>query len=163
MKLVVFSDAHGNETLIERIITFNPNADYYISLGDTELKLSYLLDLDIVAIKGNYPRDPGFCYESVMEIENKKVFLTHGHKYSVRTDLKKLMNHGFDKEYDIILYGHTHIARKDKVNTLLLINPGSIQSPKDNKPPSYVVLTITKDKVDVVFRNAATNMLIDRL
>ncbi|MCK5388336.1 MAG: hypothetical protein KAJ22_03545 [Candidatus Izimaplasma sp.] len=55
MKVVVFSDAHGCKIIIERIISFNPDANYFISLGDSELPLDFLMDLDIIAIKGNYP------------------------------------------------------------------------------------------------------------
>ena len=69
MKIVVFSDAHGNKKAIERILDFNPDATHIISLGDSELRHNYLLDLNIIAVKGNYPLDGGIGYESILEIE----------------------------------------------------------------------------------------------
>lgn len=163
MKVVVFSDAHGCKIIIERIISFNPDANYFISLGDSELPLDFLMDLDIIAIKGNYPWDAGFGYESVLEIEGKKLFLTHGHKYGVHKSLMKLLNHTLSNEYDIALYGHTHVARVDKVNDLLMMNPGSIKSPRSKMVPSYLILNITKDSIDYVFKEAKTNITIENL
>ena len=163
MKVVVFSDAHGSKIIIERIISFNPNADYFISLGDSELPLDFLMDLDIIPIKGNYPRDAGIAYESVLEIENKKIFITHGHKYGVHRSLMKLLKHSLTNGYDITLYGHTHIAKVDKVNDLILLNPGSIKSPRTKVLPSYLILNITKDSIDYIFKEAQTNITIEKL
>ncbi len=163
MKVIVFSDAHGSKILIERILSFNPDADYIVSLGDSELPIDYLVDLDIIAIKGNYPRDGGFVYESTLEIEGKKLFLTHGHKYSVHKTLVKLLKHAMKIECDIVLYGHTHIAKVDKVNDMLVINPGSIKSPRSQVMPSYLILNITKDSVEYIFKEAETNLTIENI
>ncbi len=163
MKVVVFSDAHGNKTIVERIISFNPDADYFISLGDSELPIGFLMDLDIIPIKGNYPRDAGFVFERTVEVENKVIFLTHGHKYGVHKSLKKLLHHAMRIECDIVLYGHTHIARVDKVNNLLLINPGSIRNPRSKIVPSYLILNITKDSVEYTFKEAETNITIENI
>ena len=161
MKVVVFSDAHGRKIIVERILSFNPDADYVISLGDSELPLDFLMDLNIIAIKGNYPRDAGFAYESSLEIEGKKLFLTHGHKFGVHKTLLKLIKHTLILGSNIVLYGHTHIARVDKVNDMLVINPGSIKSSRSEKSPSYVILEITEDSVDYTFKEAETNITIE--
>lgn len=163
MKVVVFSDAHGSKTIVERIISFNPDADYFISLGDSELPIGFLMDLDIIPIKGNYPRDSGFVFERTIEIENKTLFLTHGHKYGVHKSLKKLLHHAMRIECDIVLYGHTHIARVDKVNNLLLINPGSIRNPRSKIVPTYLILNIDKDSVDYIFKEAETNITVENI
>lgn len=163
MKVVVFSDAHGSKIIVERIVSFNPDADYFISLGDSELPLDYLLDLDIVAIKGNALRDAGLAYESTLKIEGKTLFLTHGHKYGVHKSVMKLLKHALIIECDVALYGHTHIARADKVNDLLFINPGSIKSPRSKMKPSYVILNITRDSIDYVFKEAETNITIENI
>jgi len=162
MKVVVFSDVHGNRDILERIISFNPDAEYFISLGDSELPLSYLTDLDIIAIKGNYPRDAGFAYESEMKLNGVKIFITHGHKYGVHKGLKKILHKGFKGEYDLILYGHTHVARVDKADNLKLINPGSVYRPRSKEPASYLILNIEKDGTyEYVFKEAETNQLLE--
>ncbi len=163
MKVVVFSDAHGNKTIIERIISFNPDADFLVSLGDSELPISFLMDLDIIAIKGNYPRDSGFVFESTLQVGNKELFLTHGHKYGVHKSLKKLLQHALAIECDIALYGHTHVAKVDKVGDLLLINPGSIRNPRSKMAPSYLILNITDDSIEYTFKEAETNITIENI
>lgn len=163
MKIVAFSDAHGSKIIVERIMSFNPDADYIISLGDSELPLDLLMDLDILPIKGNYPRDAGFAYETELEVGKRKLFLTHGHKYGVHKSLKKLLHYGMQNDIDIILYGHTHIARADKVNNLYLFNPGSIKNPRSKIKPSYLILNITDDTIEYTFKEAETNITIENI
>ena len=163
MKVIVFSDAHGSRILIERILSFNPDADYFISLGDSELSLDFLMDLDIIAIKGNYYRDAGLAFDNVLKIEGKKLYLTHGHKYGVHKSLLKLLKYVLSQDFDIVLYGHTHIARVDIVNDMLIMNPGSIKSPRSKTAPSYLILNITKDSIDYTFKEAETNITIEKL
>lgn len=164
MKVIIFSDAHGNKEVIKRVIEFNPDADYVISLGDSELPHSFLLDLDIVAIKGNYPRDGGFVFESILEVEGKRLFLTHGHKFGVSKNMRKLLAKGMETEVDIVLYGHTHIPKFDNVAGVFYMNPGSIYSPRSETPASYLILNIEKDKdVTYMYRESATNLLIENV
>jgi putative phosphoesterase len=163
MKVVVFSDVHGNRDLLERIISFNPDADYFLSLGDSELPLGYLQDLDIIAVKGNYPRDAGFGYDNDIVLNGKKILMTHGHKYGVHKSLKKLLKKGFKDEYDIILYGHTHVPRVDKADNLLLMNPGSVYKPRTTPIGSYLLLFIEKDgTMTYEYRESETNLLMEK-
>ncbi len=164
MKVIVFSDVHGNQALLERIISFNPDADYFLSLGDSELSMDYLLDLDIIGVKGNYPRDAGVGYDHQITLNGLKILMTHGHKYGVQRSLKKLLKAGFDGDYDLILYGHTHIAKVDKVSNLTLINPGSVYRPRSKVNSSYLTLEINEDKTYTdTFKEAETNQLITEL
>lgn len=163
MKLVVFSDAHGDRKVIQRIVKFNMDADYYISLGDSELPHKFLLELDVLAIKGNYPLDAGFVFEKILDVEGKKVLLTHGHKLNLSSGLIPMITYGTQQNVDIILYGHTHVARADRVQDLLMINPGSVSRPRSDNPPSYLILTITRDNVEYVFKEAYTNLTIPNL
>ena len=164
MKVVVFSDAHGNKQAIKRIIEFNPDADYVISLGDSECRHRFLLNLDIIAIKGNYPRDGGVAYESILENEGKRLFLVHGHKYGVVNDLEKLLNKGNSIGADLVLYGHTHIPKFNLVEKIIFLNPGSINSPRSKNPPSYLILNIERDKeITYIFKESQTNLLIERI
>ena len=162
MKLVIISDVHGKKTLLERILRFNPDADNFLSLGDTEMTLDYLLDLDIIGVKGNYPRDPGLGYEHFMTFNGKKFMLTHGHKYGVHKGLKKLAKKAIQENIDVILYGHTHIAHALYCNDTLLLNPGSVYRPRNKQQPSYCIMYVS-DKGDITyeFRDSSTNMVLD--
>lgn len=162
MKLVIFSDVHGKKTLLERIMQFNPDADNFLSLGDTELTLDYLLDLDIIGVKGNYPRDPGLGYEHFMTFNGKKFMLTHGHKYKVQKGLKKLFLKAFNDDVDVVLYGHTHIAQATCINNILLLNPGSVYRPRNHLKPSYCIMYVDdKGEITYEYRDSETNMKVE--
>lgn len=162
MKLVIFSDVHGRKTLLERIMRFNPDADNFLSLGDTEMTLDYLLDLDIIGVKGNYPRDPGLSYEHFMTFHGKKFMLTHGHKYGVQRSLAKLAKKAFKEDVDVVLYGHTHVAQALYCDKVLMLNPGSVYRPRNHLNPSYCIMYITKDgKITYEYRDSETNMVVE--
>jgi putative phosphoesterase len=161
MKLVVFSDAHGNRNLVDRILDFNPDADYILSLGDSGLDPDYLRRHDIVHVKGNIPRDAGTVYDAELTVGNRRVLLTHGHKYKVHRTLDRLIKHAVSNQFDIVLYGHTHIAHVERFGSLLVVNPGSCASPRDARPPSYAVLTLEDDRTNVVFKDVLTNRIIE--
>jgi len=161
MRVVVFSDVHGKKELADRILEFNPDADYTISLGDSELTSDYFLNHDIIFVKGNYPRDAGFTYETELVVGELNIFITHGHKHKVHRTLDKLIKLGVSEGYDIILYGHTHMLSKVKYGQVLLINPGSVSSPRNNFPPSYCILDIHEKKVQVTFKEVLTNRTIE--
>jgi putative phosphoesterase len=162
MKVVVFSDAHGNKRAIKRILDFNPDATHVISLGDSELRHKYLLDLNIIAVRGNYPMDGGIGYESILKIEGKKIFITHGHKYGVRRDIRELVLKATKSPVDIVLFGHTHIPSIDKIKGVYYLNPGSLVSPRTHHAPSYLILNIEKDKeITFVFKESKTNKVME--
>jgi len=124
--------------------------------------MEYLDNLDIVAIKGNYPRDPGHSYESELDVYGVHIFLTHGHKYKIRTSIKKLFQKGLSGGYQLVLYGHTHIPEANLINGVLLINPGSANMNRNFREPSYVVIMIKEDQeIQYEFRESHTNKVLD--
>lgn len=161
MKVVVFSDVHGVKQALEQIYRFNQDADYMISLGDNELSESELRRKDIIFIRGNYPNDPGFLYDSDITIEGKRIFFTHGHKWGVRMGVKKLLKHAITNDYDIVLYGHTHIAKVDEKYGKIVMNPGSATRPRTMLPPTYLILYIEEESFQYEFRDVLTNEVIE--
>ena len=161
MKIVVFSDAHGNQAAIEHILYLNEDADYIISLGDAEVTEKFLVDHDIVMIKGNSSRDPGFVYESDLLVEGKKLFLTHGHKYKVGKGIDRLVKRVAHGEYDLALYGHTHVAAIDQIMKIDFINPGSCASPRNSLPPTYLIINIQEGVMTYTFKEAIDNNTIE--
>lgn len=161
MKIVVFSDAHGNKRAIDRIYTFNQDAEYFVSLGDTEVDDEYLQKKGVLYVKGNYPRDPGFLYDSNLTIHNQRIFFTHGHKWSVRFGVKKLFNHAKENKYSIVLYGHTHVAKVDSKDDIMIINPGSCSRPRTTLPPTYLIMWIEANDFHYEFRDVLTNETIE--
>lgn len=161
MKLIVFSDVHGDQSIVDRIIEFNPGSDYLISLGDTELTQEYLVSNDIVMIKGNSRHDPGFVYERILEIDGYKLFLIHGHKYHVGRDLRPLAKLAIDEGYHLVLYGHTHLVDQEKVGGIQFLNPGSCAKPRNSLPPTYLIIDIDSEEIKWTFKDAINNRTIE--
>lgn len=161
MKLVVFSDAHGNKDMVEKILIFNPDADYFISLGDSELQQEFLQENDVVMIKGNSSRDAGFVYERELTVSGVKIFLTHGHKFAVQRGLAKLGKLAINKEYNLVLFGHTHQAIKTTISNIWFVNPGSCSRPRNTLPPSYLVINIIEGELTFTFKESYTNQEIE--
>jgi putative phosphoesterase len=160
MKLLVFSDAHGNKSVVETIIARNPDADYLISLGDSGLQEDYLLQRDIVHVKGNMRKDPGFAYDSTIQLSGHSIFLTHGHKYKVHKDVTKLVQHAIVNGHDIAMYGHTHSAFKKVINTVLVLNPGSCDTSRNGLPPSYLLVEFKEGAILTTFKDVYTDQTI---
>lgn len=161
MKIVVFSDVHGDQRVVDRILGWNPDSEYFLSLGDTELPESYMMSNDIVMVKGNYRGDPGFVFEREVEIEGVKIFMTHGHKYHVGRSLEPLAKLAYKNDYDLVLFGHTHILEVTKVGKVQFLNPGSCARPRNTLPPTYVILDITEGELTWTIKDSINNSTIE--
>ena len=145
-RILVVSDTHGR---IDNCIRLMENVPFgkIFHLGDT-VRDALLLgkafpDSELIYVKGN--NDPfGATSESVIEISGKKIFICHGHTYSVSSDLLRLSLAATEKGADVALFGHTHRKEDTEYNGVRLFNPGSASLPRDNKA-SVGIMEIDKD------------------
>ena len=88
---VIISDSHGNMPRLNELKSIFAESDYIIHLGDTSS--------DGSAVRTEFPDKTkvinGNCDfiklgedEAVIEMENVKIFATHGHLYSVKSNQK---------------------------------------------------------------------------
>lgn len=158
MKIIIASDIHGSEYYMNKLkMRFeDENAEQLILLGDLYYhgprnplpkdynpagvaKILNSLYNDIACVKGNCDSevdemisDFSFTENMQLYINNKKIFLTHGHKL----DADNLNNN-----FDIIIYGHLHTGFINKKDNVILVNTGSVSLPKNETKNSYVLLT----------------------
>ena len=150
MKILVFSDSHGNEdNMIRAVERERPSTlDAIVHLGDGWR--------DAEALHRLYPRIPleqvpGNCdlgrfeeRERVVFFGDCRVLLCHGHTLGVKSSLLRASYEARERGTQALLYGHTHIPHIDYHDGLWLVNPGSIG---DHRRPSYGVLTVEGDKL----------------
>ena len=150
MKILVFSDSHGNEdNMIRAVERERPfTLDAIVHLGDGWR--------DAEALHRLYPRIPleqvpGNCdlgrfeeRERVVFFGDCRVLLCHGHTLGVKSSLLRASYEARERGAQALLYGHTHIPHIDYHDGLWLVNPGSIG---DHRRPSYGVLTVEGDKL----------------
>ena len=95
-------------------------------------------------------------------IDKIRIFLCHGspknidkyiYKNSPIKD-KKLLD---VKNHDLVIYGHTHYPAKWNYSKRIILNPGSVGQPRDNKPGASWILLDTRKK-KIVFRRENYNV-----
>ncbi len=148
-KLIIMSDTHGGSKGVEQIAPLVAENDYIVHLGDgvgdvRELTKEY--PDKVYACAGNCDFFSPLPDEGILEVERARIFYCHGHKYGVKRDLYALAQAAKEKDCDVALYGHTHVARIDKIDGVTLINPGTFRLPTDIGG-SYCYLVVHKNEV----------------
>lgn len=149
MLIGVISDTHRNISSIELLGDKIKVMDMLIHLGDNVDDISIIKKHykgKIINVKGNcdFSNTP---IDRVEDIGGKVVFLTHGHRYSVKDNLYKLKSKALETGAHIVLYGHTHIAKIDFNDGIWYINPGSASQPRDGAR-SFAIINIDGDVIE---------------
>ena len=80
-------------------------------------------------------------------IEGKRIFYTHGHTFSVKYGLSRLKEVAEQNNYDIVLFGHTHVSQVLYENGRYFVNPGSCAKSRDGSRNSYAVIDIVDNGI----------------
>lgn len=103
----------------------------------------------VTAIQGNTDRIVGLNLPktAVVEAEELKIGVIHGEVYP-RADTQQLHYLAKQLNVDILVSGHSHQPKVEKVEDVLLINPGSPTVPR-LADRTVMILEINKKEVDV--------------
>lgn len=159
MKILIFSDSHGRDTAMKKIISENEhNIDLCIHLGDGTREFLFLSEkyphIPFVYVHGNgedaFASGPNA--QTILDLEGKRVLLTHGHRYGVKGGTETLIYKGMEEECDVILYGHTHLKDNRYIPSqdakpLYIFNPGSISHPMLGDSASCGLMEITSSGI----------------
>ena len=149
MLLGVISDTHKEITYIKKAIEKLKAVDIIIHLGDNveDIKeIEKIFKGPIINVRGNCDFSNKIPSESTMILADKKLLITHGHKYGVKDNLLKLRYRALELGVDLVLYGHTHISKIDFEDGIFFVNPGSPSFPK-NGLNSVVSIEISGTKI----------------
>lgn len=147
MRIIVFSDTHGNFSNAETIVKRNLGADIFIFLGDGERDLDLLTHLypekHFAAVAGNCDMFSSLPEVSTVSFDGVKIIFTHGHNYNVRSSDSGMYNLALREGADIALFGHTHERHYRYADGIHILNPGSAGCPRDGKPPSFAIIDVS--------------------
>ncbi|MCR5188252.1 MAG: YfcE family phosphodiesterase [Treponema sp.] len=173
-RLLVISDSHGHRQVLEEIIkNYGKECHALVFCGDGAGDLAYILNLSkrdslmqealpgvIALARGNgdpstYPVNPDFS----LNLPNSQSFIVNGHKILVVHGHREGIDFGFENlglemqlsECKLAFYGHTHIAREDRINDYQLVNPGSCARPRGGQPAGFAIATVEKTFIDIAF------------
>lgn len=121
MRILILSDSHY-KTLDD--INFS-EFDYVLHAGDYGKSIDTIKQEGIIFVKGNC--DFEGKNEVEININDKNVFITHGHLYDVKYDFTRLLFKGLSLNANYVIFGHTHEPILFTEQGVVFINPGAYQ------------------------------------
>jgi len=156
MKILVFSDTHGMTDRLNEIIGRNrADTDLVIHLGDKftdcyEVRNEYP-NIAFISVSGNCDYISSVMsspYEYSVTLEEKKFYITHGHLKGVKNGIYGLYYDARNTKSDIVLYGHTHVAKLEEKDGILFFNPGSLTLPRGSSVATYGKILLSGGKIN---------------
>ena len=138
MKIAIMSDSHDNIWQLAQAMPTLAAADAVIHCGDLVAPFMILRliqgirDTPVHIVWGNNDGDKGLITEVASKAENIKL---HGDFADLKLGGLKIGVNHYPKvarslaesgSYDVVCYGHDHIAHEEWVGETLLLNPGEL-------------------------------------
>ncbi len=146
MRILVISDSHGKNDDVKQVIKQVGDIDMFIHLGDVERGVDYinsLTDVEKHIISGNNDYALDLPATDSFMIADKKVFITHGHRFYVGSGVERLREYALENGYDIVMYGHTHVPFLEVGDKVTILNPGSISYPRqDGRKHTFMMIDV---------------------
>lgn len=150
MKILIVSDTHRHNENYFRVLEKVGQVHMVIHCGDAEGS-EYILQEAAKAplhiVMGNNDFFSNLPRELELEAAGKKILVTHGHYYCVSTGYELLLDEGRARDFDIVMFGHTHKPVIDHSNGITILNPGSLTYPRqEGRRPSYIIMEAEEGK-----------------
>ena len=154
-RIGVFSDSHGDVDAMKKLYESMGHLNAVIFLGDMtediEAFHKYLADqgsaIPVYSVRGNNnvaSKEPDFL---VLKLGERKLFVTHGHRYHVRQGTETLCRAAREKDCDIALYGHTHMRYCSFDEGVFVLNPGAVSGSYPSRKKTAAVLILDGKRV----------------
>lgn len=133
MKILLLSDSHNDVAAIEEAIDLEKDIDHILHAGDyaRDMRHAKRQGIPFDTVKGNCDGTISIdAEEQILSFEGIRFFLSHGHKYGVKSGINTIVKAAIEKKCSVAVFGHTHKALCINSEGILLINPGSISHTK---------------------------------
>ena len=149
-KILVLSDSHSYFDKVLKIFE-KEKPDIVIGAGDGIKdieELSYIYPkAEYYMVKGNCDYfDRSHNEENLFEIDNIKIFLTHGHLYGVKRSVSSIKEIGKKLNVSLIVFGHTHKPYIEKDGDITLFNPGATEDGR------YGIIILEKGNIELIHK-----------
>ena len=135
MKIFVLADTH--DKLPAKLEAMAADADEIWHLGDVcapgILKIIETFGPAVTVVRGNC--DSNFDWPLTVDLKRN----------GVRFRLVHIPPEDAPDNADVILHGHTHVPRNERLGSALFLNPGCVTRPNRGSPPSVANLDIAAD------------------
>lgn len=150
VRIGVLSDTHGNIELARLAVKKMGQLDFLLHAGDhysDAKRLGGKKKFPVYAVVGNCDWGMLEPEDILVNVNDKRIWVTHGHRYGVKRGYQMLLEQAQEHQIDVVIYGHTHMAISEVVDGILFFNPGSLTYPRGNKGPTYGIIEIEGDKI----------------
>jgi putative phosphoesterase len=157
MKLLLFSDSHGNVSNMVKVIKKQKDIDLIIHLGDMLKDVNELIKnynyYNIEYVRGNNDWGLDIPDYKILNLESKRIFITHGHRYNVKSEYGRIARMGHSVEADAVFFGHTHDPEEFFDDNMMVLNPGSIAGGRYALRATYCIINIEDGKIKSRFES----------
>jgi uncharacterized protein len=135
MKIFVLADTH--DKLPANLESLARDADEIWHLGDV-CELGVLQTIEtfgpaVTVVRGNC--DGNFDWPPMVDLKRN----------GIRFRLVHVPPDNAPENIDVVLHGHTHVPRNERVGGVRFLNPGCVTRPNRGAPPSVAFLEIAAD------------------
>lgn len=149
MKIIVVSDSHGKDEVLDKVVEQYPHADMFIHCGDIEADEARFPQF--ITVLGNNDLFYDYPEYRIIEADAHRILVIHSHQFMYHARGEQMAKRARGLGCDIVCYGHTHVAADDTVDGVRLINPGSIWRSRDGREPSYAIMDLEHGEVSISF------------
>lgn len=138
-EIIVASDTHGHSEYLEDLEKAYPHADLFLHCGDVEDDPGQYPKWIFVRGNNDWTSSPE---SQVVRIGNTRIYMCHSHRLSYYSREEQLVRLAKDHFCQIAVYGHTHIPAVQKLDGVLVVNPGSMLLPRGGHQASYARIVV---------------------
>lgn len=152
IRIGVISDTHYQVQLGYKMLKSMAPLNYLLHAGDMYddgVQLGEMLQVETKVVTGNCDINSSEPDGAIITIGGKTIFLTHGHKYQVKSNGQSLLYKALELKADIVVYGHTHVPANFTDENIVFFNPGSATLPRGGaSSPSVGLIEIDGKKIN---------------
>ena len=146
MRILVISDSHGRNDDVAGVIDQVGHIDMLIHCGDVTRGDQYIRSLvswPVHMVSGNNDQELDLPREEVIQLEDHRIWVVHGHLHRVHRGVDLLRETGREKGADIVMFGHTHRPYIEIDEDMTILNPGSTSYPRqEDHIPTFALVEI---------------------
>ena len=154
--LLAFGDSHRSQVALELIaeIILRDRPKFFVHTGDNYSDYKHTkkqTKMQGFGVRGNCDLGliPGAPEELILDYQNKRILLTHGHTLGVKHSYRGLVERAEQVAAVAVIFGHTHVQFAEQQEGIWLVNPGSISLPRGGSPPGYACLEVVAGELEV--------------
>jgi hypothetical protein len=157
-KLLVFSDSHGSISALKAVFSWAneripPNGAICAAAccGDGLSDLRTAADAtgfysDWKVVCGNNDYNIQAPESVVFEFAEHRFFMCHGHRHGLYNGYHSLLAAAKHNDADAVLFGHSHVPYYKIVDSISIINPGSVGRSRSRIGETFAVIECIDDK-----------------